>query len=76
MRYNRDDWTRDCWRKAHRLHPQRIGQKATHWSWGEGYSDTRWYWYKGLYEVLTILGQEEPDYILKSLGATTSQRPD
>ena len=24
----------------------------------------------------SILGQEKPDYILKSLGATTSQRPD
>ena len=76
MRYDQDNWTRDCWRKAQGLHPQRMGRKATHWSWEEGYSDMRWYWYERLYEVLIVLGQEEPEYILKALGATTSWRPD
>ena len=54
-RYDQDDWMRDCWRKAQGLRPQRMGQKVTHWSWEEGYSDMRWYWYKGLYEVLFFI---------------------
>ena len=40
------------------LRPQRMGRKATHWSWEEGYSDTRWDWYKGLCEVLLFWDRE------------------
>ena len=35
-----------------------MGQKVTHWSWEEGYSDTRWDWYKGLYEALLFWDRE------------------